>query len=252
MMKSCGYSGITIALFLNVVLLASTAVTAQERPQRNQAGERMGPARISNSWQGGPIEATALISIGNQSYSAGTLTITNVSDKPVVAIKGAWQISTSEGGTVRHAWDFGGPLSLFSADKGMIKRRSFNLPFNAPPNLVVDSSHRITNASIVILGVVFSDRTWWGDEGYDVYRNLLTEIQTVLSGVRKIREECANSTSDTMSRKISDLESVAYFPRKLYRIPMKNYLIDLQGNLRADAIQRLDKMIASLSSFLSQ
>ncbi len=223
-------------------------------PAINRELDRAGQITVSNAEQAAPVAAVAVLRLSQRAYGAGFLTLKNVSDKSILTLRGVWEISTSEGGTLRHGWNFGGATAQLTG--GIKPGQEVKLPVAGPPNYAIDSPHKITKLSVLITGVVFKDRTYWGEDGYQIYMNYTRDVKNMLLVAEKVRERFEKLPPQVLVDQLTDPQSIRsgrsseLFPDMMYRLVFPSLLLDEHNSLRPDAMQRLDKMIISLSGWI--
>ncbi len=204
---------------------------------------------VSNAEQGAPVEASATLRLSQRTYGDGFLTLKNVSGRSILALRGVWEISTSEGGVIKDGWTFGAAIHLVNG--GLRPGEEAKLPVAGPPNFTVDPPHKITKLSVKVTGVVFQDRTYWGEDGYLVYQKIEQDRKNMLIVAERLRQSCQTSPQAVV-KQLNDPQSTrtlgtkALFPSMRYRIMFRDTLLDENNSLRSDVIQRLDRVIAAL------
>lgn len=212
-------------------------------------GHEIHEIKVSNVEQGAPVKASATLRLSQRAYGDGFLTLKNVSGRPILMLGGVWEISTSEGGVIRDGWTFGAAIHLLNG--GLRPGEEVKLPVAGPPNFIVDPPHRITEFSVKVTGVVFQDRTYWGEDGYLVYRKMEQDRKNMLIVAERLRQSCQTSPQEVI-KQLNDPQSTralgakALFPDLGYRIMFRETLVDENNSLRSDVIQRLDRIIAAL------
>lgn len=205
---------------------------------------------VSNAAQrNSPIQASATIRVSENAYGAGFLTLKNINNKSVIGIRGCWEITTSEGGRLKDSWDVGGPTSLVNG--GVKQGEEIKVPVAGPPGDSVNRPHKITGITIRITGVSFSDKTWWGDDGYDVYRKIQADAEHLLAMAEKVRGLMDTTSAEAFVGMLTTASNrpargAPVFTDLRTRLLFKLYLLDEQNALRPDARARLDKVIAIL------
>jgi hypothetical protein len=120
--------------------LVSTGLAQEIIPAIEREPGRGVEITVTNSWQrNSPIQASATIRVSDNAYWSGFLSLKNINDKPVLGIRGCWEITTSQGGALRDCWSFGGPTSLVNG--GAKKGEEIKVPVAGSPNYIVNKPH---------------------------------------------------------------------------------------------------------------
>ncbi len=243
---------ILVGMFALLPGLYSVSYSQQIIPAIEREPGRGVEITVSNAAQNNsPIEASAIIRVSENAYGSGFLTLKNISGKPVLGLRGCWEITTSEGGIVRDYWNFGGGTSLVTG--GIKNGDRAKLPVSGPPNYTVNKPHRITSIVIRITGVAFDGKTWWGDDGYHVYQKIQTDADHLRDVAEKVRNMMDNTSTETIVKELTDDPT----NRRAARINpvftdirtqfiFKSYLLHEDNSLREDAKARLDKLVSML------
>jgi hypothetical protein len=212
--------------------------------------------RASNSNQGAPVRVSARMQVSDRAYGNGYLKMRNVGNKEIIAFRGAWVITTSEGGVIRDHWNFGASSSLWISNFSPGEEARFPIP--GPPNLTVQAPQKIARFSVIITGILFADRTWWGDDGYAVYENVRNDGKISLKIAKRLRAACQQTSPEKFDQQASesvikkaleDMGEPAY-ASPLYQGTFQRLIFDRQNAMRPDAMANLDRVISSLKTFL--
>lgn|GEM_PF-2725166 len=212
--------------------------------------------RVSNSGQGAPVLVSARMHISDSAYGKGYIKMKNTGDKDILAFKGAWVITTSEGQETRDHWNFGGSSALWVGSFTPGEEVYFPIP--GPPNLTAQAPQKIVRFSVLITGILFTDRTWWGDDGYGVYENVRNDGKITLKIAKRLRNAYENISPQGFDHRASEviikktLEDMGepVYTSPLYQATFRPLLFNRQNVMRPDAMAKLDRVISSLKTFL--
>ncbi|MGH9763387.1 MAG: hypothetical protein ACREDR_27730, partial [Blastocatellia bacterium] len=206
---------------------------------------------VSNKAQlGAPVAIAADLRVGDHTYGGGELRVTNAGDKPILTLRGAWIITLSSGRVTEQRWNVGGVTSIWFG--GRNPGAEDEIPVAGPPNNITSGQETIKHVKAQLKGVVFADRTYWGDEGTTVMQDLRTEAQAFLMVAVKVREMYQGSKSNELVRQMvtpSSDPAAGIFPNAKYSSTFRLTLMK-NGVLRADAGQWMDRIVESLKQFL--
>ncbi|MCI0525020.1 MAG: hypothetical protein L0Y75_07120, partial [Acidobacteria bacterium] len=239
-----------LCLLLLLPSLLSTGLAQEIVPAIEREPGRGVEITVTNSGQrNSPIQASATIRASDNAYGAGFLSLKNINNKPVLGIRGCWEITTSQGGVLKDFWSFGGPTSL--ANGGTKQGEEIKVPVAGPPNYSVNKPHRITGITIRITGACFNDKTWWGDDGYALYQKIESGVEELRATAEKVRSLMDTTSPEVFVNLLTTAPNRPARGTQLFtdlrtRLLFKLYLLDEQNALRPDARTRLDKVIAAL------
>lgn len=245
---------VTSLLVLFALWGASIELKAQDLPPMTPAIDREGGrghiVTASNAAQEAPVKARVEVRLGRRTYGDGFMTLTNVSDAPILAVRGVWEFGVRDGGFVPRGWNFGG--ASFIPKGGWKPGEDVTVPILAPPGFVVSEPHELQHVAVRITGVVFIDGSRWGEEGDLVYSRLEREIAEMRVVAERLREGCQRLPAQMIADQLSTTQAVSgsglygLFPSMRYRILFRKMLLDEQGMLRSDAVDVLNHVIAAL------
>ncbi len=196
-----------------------------------------------------PVRLTATIEVSDTAFGNGFLTINQISSKGIAALKGEFFITTNNGDIIRDGWSFSYGGKVYA------RGEEWKVPVGGPINPIVYSPHRIANIGIRVTGVVFDDKSYWGDEGLVVSQKASVTAKNLGMMAAKIKAECLQMTIQEVTSELSrivpnpivhsewkngrfDLDPVSY-------IRFSRLLLDQNKNLKGDYMQKLDSLIES-------
>ncbi len=245
---------VTSLLVLFAPLGEITELQAQDLPPMTPAIDREGGqghvVTASNAAQEAPVRAQVEVLLGKRTYGDGFMTLTNVSDDPILAVRGVWEFGVRDGGFVPRGWNFGG--ASFIPKGGWKPGEEVTVPILAPPGFIVGEPHELHHVAVRITGVVFIDGSRWGEEGDLVYSRLEREIAEMRVIAERLREGCQRLPAQMIADQLSATQTTGgsglygLFPGMRYRILFRKMLLDEQGMLRSDAVDVLNRVIAAL------
>lgn len=262
MRSQCSRMIVVVPLIvMGVIAMAAMCASAQALPQQSTRPPVPPPLReeirtptpiVSRSAPDCPVMASGQVALGQTTSGQGLLALKNVSGKPIAAISGMIRYETT-GGFISYPWyqSFLGSIagSLRGPRRYFTPGEETSVPM-IPLN-VTQTTENVRNVTVSVMGVLFADGTVWGTQGETVRKRFLDQATASRYDLQyKVLPVCKRLAPRALEQEIKE-GPIKIGQRWLNRLLQKG-LLNQEGQLRPDALERLKKMIANLEHPLEQ
>lgn len=203
---------------------------------------------VTNAGTGQPIEVHARLYQSAHAYGSGLMKLRNVSNKNVLAFRGEWVVKSAQGAMLKDGWKFGNAIGVFWHEAAVTPGKEVELPIGGPVAEIFGAPDRIQAITVRVTGVVFSDKSHWGEDGYNRYESILQDAKSWAVLFERVKEFCRNQRPEAVAGELIKPAPGIFFDAK-HKAFFKWLLLDKQNQLRPDGMQKLDSMSESLKAF---
>lgn len=247
---------VNVALIFGMVSLFVYEIRGQALPKpaitKVRASQKL---LINNAGSGEPVELVSELLVSNRAYGSRFLTMKNTSNKPILALRGEFIITSQSGAIVRNGWKFGGGTSVVGGGIALLGERK--IPISGPSQELFEAPDKIRNIRLKTTGVVFADKSYWGNDGYAMYQMVSSDVKNLLLVSTQVRRAIDEMAAEEFVQQIRIPVTADKKPHpKLSlldegsRMNFEMLLVDPQtSGLRVGAREKMDTAISRLKTF---
>lgn len=204
--------------------------------------------KVTNRGSDEPLEVSSKLYQSSHAFGGGLLKMRNVSGKKIIAFRGEWIVRSTQDKLYKEGWNYGNGTALFLKDALFPSGTERELPVGGPIAEIFPAPDKIRDISVRITGVVFADRTHWGEDGYRKFEKVLNEVNSWTIVTKRVKEACSQRQPEEMVR-ILTTSSPNIFVHGDYQQFFRRLLLEGDKYLRPDTMQKIDRMLELLNSF---
>lgn len=190
-----------------------------------------------------PVLASGTVALGRTTSGEGSLTLRNLSAKPVAAINGTMVYETT-GSPFSYPWSQDFLPSIAQAGRALPAGQEISVPLF--PLNVPTGGGQINRAAVSVTGVVYADGTVCGETGGSLRDKFLAKAKAAAIDLERVLAAYEKVSQQAFEQLIKS--GPVQMGQRWLNLLLKKELLDEGGRLRADALERLKTMKANLEN----